>query len=272
MVLSQEKALRPSLRQRSLPSATRRPAAVENRFQIVQVSDGDRFPLPLVQSHPASDPAAVRVQVSDGDRFPLPHVGKAMKAAGYQGSKSPTEIASLCHYNVAKVIFPGMFCPSLRRRSLPSATIGVIAGVRDTHTCPSLRRRSLPSATHLTAPGSGPKELIVQVSDGDRFPLPPPTCPPPSPQTTTGPSLRRRSLPSATRSTIAENGCSSLVQVSDGDRFPLPPGKAWHRGNNQFRVQVSDGDRFPLPLSAVDVVTETKIVSKSPTEIASLCH
>ena len=114
----------------------------------VQVSDGDRFPLPRTSTRSRAVTLPEDVQVSDGDRFPLPPVGPRRASADRQhGSKSPTEIASLCHRHPPRHPRPSRQSPSLRRRSLPSATATFSCRSARFATSPSLRRRSLPSAT-----------------------------------------------------------------------------------------------------------------------------
>ena len=186
----------PSLRRRSLPSATLGNSLAETRRLSVQVSDGDRFPLPHLDWTPTWT-GWESVQVSDGDRFPLPQAG----LAGYHfvslTSKSPTEIASICHdlWHVDEGAAlrssksPTEIASLCHQASVSNTTTWAGASKSPTEiaslchfravsiscaqiACPSLRRRSLPSATSL-AKASWSRPVAVQVSDGDRFPLPP---------------------------------------------------------------------------------------------------
>ena len=114
--------------------------------------------------------------------------------------------------------------------------------------------------------------MLVQVSDGDRFPLPPCAAVSRRDSKSSGPSLRRRSLPSATAS-------NTITKVPSGNSPSLRrrslPSATWppsQRSGSLGFVQVSDGDRFPLPRLLCDLPANLPVVSKSPTEIASLCH
>ena len=162
----------PSLRRRSLPSATTGPDVFFATAIGVQVSDGDRFPLP---------PCTREI---DHGIYPRPSLRR-------RSLPSATSAENI------RCAPPGC-CPSLRRRSLPSATVPKNMANLDWRSGPSLRRRSLPSATYpvfadILTTGSeskSPTEIasLCHLADKEL-----------GGTLNYGPSLRRRSLPSATR-------------------------------------------------------------------------
>ena len=140
-------ALCPSLRRRSLPSATK-----WNTQHQADVKSASKSPTEIASlchicsaSRLTSSPNKSK---SPTEIASLCHTSPMRrKVQPDSQSKSPTEIASLCHSDGQsrwRRCIPG---PSLRRRSLPSATERHMYAEFDFEGSPSLRRRSLPSAT-----------------------------------------------------------------------------------------------------------------------------
>ena len=114
----------PSLRRRSLPSATH-PHDPDTDCDTSGPSLRRRSLPSATTTAQINEDAKRQVQVSDGDRFPLPQSDMVRQWKTARWSKSPTEIASLCHCRMGQTRVGSEKSPSLRRRSLPSATGGV---------------------------------------------------------------------------------------------------------------------------------------------------